>query len=455
MTYAEAISIRKRWKNTMKKYDPVIEYVAAGSIAEECGIVPGERLLAVNGVPLRDVIDYQYLTADEELALSVCDANGKTRSVTLSKDEDEDLGIGFQSAVFDGIHKCKNRCVFCFVDQMIRGQRPSLYVKDDDYRLSFLYGNYITLTNLSDEELRRIREQRLSPLFVSVHCVDEDLRKSLLGIKKERPFLPLLKSLSEDGIDLHGQVVLVPGMNDGAYLRETIEKIAAISGFRSLALVPVGLTKNQNPALRPYNKEQAKEILETVNEYQQRFLKERDTRFVFASDEFYLIAEAEIPPEEAYEDYPQIENGVGLIRSFREDFFFAEEELEPFPRETAATVITGIDGEKALRPIAESLAAEKNLRLELVAVRNAFFGDTVTVTGLLTAGDIIKALEEKEGAKGVCFLPDVLLKHNTDLLLDDISVAEIAEKTGYEIRVTETTGAALAEAFGEWREELI
>lgn len=439
----------------MKKYNPFIEYVFPGSIAERSGIHSGEKLMAINDVPLRDVIDYQYLSAEEDLALTVENAEGKTRRIFVKNEDYEDLGIGFQSAVFDGIRKCRNHCIFCFVDQMIPGQRETLYVKDDDYRLSFLYGNYITLTNLSDEDLERIKEQRLSPLYISVHCLEPIMREKILGRKDNRPFLPLLKELSDCGIEMHGQVVLCPGYNDGDYLKETIEKIAAIEGFVSLALVPVGLTKCKNPDLRPYQKEEAKEILTVCHSYQERFLRERGERFVYCSDEFFLLAGEEIPPEAEYDDYPQIENGVGLIRQFTEDYLFASEDIDRFPVKQKISLITGFHGKAALKAVLEDLNQRAPLEVDTVVVNNRFFGDTVTVTGLLTGKDIIDTLKEKAEKDVIYFLPDVLLKHHTDLLLDGISVDDIRRESGCDIRVIETTGTALADAVAEIREELL
>lgn len=439
----------------MKKYNPVIEYVYPGSLAEEYGICPGEKLRSVNGVVLRDIIDYQYLTAESELTLEIENAEGDVREISVAKDDDDDLGIGFESAVFDGIRKCCNHCIFCFVDQMIKGQRDTLYVKDDDFRLSFLYGNYITLTNLSESDFQRIKEQRLSPLYISVHCLDEAMRETILGRKDKRSFLGMLKELSDWGIEMHGQIVLAPGYNDGKYLKETIEGIAAIDGFASLALVPVGLTKCKNPDLRPYRLEEAAEIIDTAEAYQKTYLKEKGTRFVCCSDEFYLIANRAIPSEEEYEDYPQIENGVGLIRQFTEDFLFGAEELVSFSEPRTIGLITGYHGAAALKTVVARLNEIENLTVKPIVVENRFFGDTVTVTGLLTGGDIIETLHKEKEEGVVYFLPDVLLKHHTDLLLDGVSVDEISEKSGCDIRVIETSGMALADAVDEIREERI
>lgn len=439
----------------MKKYKPVIESVCPGSIADYSGIRAGEMLVGINGTALRDMIDYQYLAADEVLELTVADENGNERTLAVEKDDDEDLGIGFQSAVFDGIRKCCNRCIFCFVDQMIPGQRETLYVKDDDYRLSFLYGNYITLTNLSDEDFERIKAQRLSPLYISVHCLDPVMRGLVLGREDKRPIVAMLNKLSDSGIEMHGQIVLAPGFNDGKYLIETIEGIAAIAGFLSLALVPVGLTKAKNPNLRPYTKAEAKAIIDLTNGYQKRFWAEKGTRFLFAADEFYLLAEETVPVEDDYEDYPQIENGVGLIRQFREDYFLANEDIGDFAQAKTIYLITGFHGAEALKTVIADLNAKKNLTVKALVVKNHFFGETVTVTGLLTGNDIIDALVQNKDEGAIYLLPDVLLKYNTELLLDGVSTAEIAEKSGCDVRVTQTNGMALADAVAEIREELI
>lgn len=438
----------------MKKYNPVIESVSPNSIAAEYGIQSGDKLISVNGVFLRDMIDYQFLTADFDLQLKIEKADGSVRVITIEKEDYDDLGICFQSAVFDGIRKCCNRCIFCFVDQMIKGQRETLYIKDDDYRLSFLYGNYITLTNLTDADFKRIILQKLSPLYISVHCLDEDMRAVILGRRDKRSFLGLLRELSEHGIEMHGQVVLVPGYNDGRYLEETIKGIAEIEGFSSLALVPVGLTKCKNPALRPFREAEAAEIVTMTEAYQQRFWKEKKSRFVFCSDEFYLLAKHEIPKEDSYEGYPQIENGVGLIRLFTEDFLSCADRLEDFPTFCRIIMITSVDGYSALQEVLKYLKEVKNLIAECLVVKNAFFGDTVTVTGLLTGQDIIAAINEKKLENAVYFLPDVLLKHGSETLLDDITVADIQKQTGCDIRVVRTDGISLADAFFDIREEL-
>lgn len=428
----------------MKKINPEIEYVFSGSIAEESGIKPGEKLCAINGFSLRDIIDYRLFSTEELLNLEIMDSGGKLRIIQIEKDEDEDLGISFSAAVFDGIRKCRNHCIFCFVDQMIKGQRKSLYVKDDDYRLSFLYGNYITLTNLNQSDIERIISQHLSPLYISVHAVSNEIRELLLGKKDKFPFLDLLKQFSRCGIEMHGQVVLVPGVNDGEELIRTIETVSSIDNFVSLALVPVGLTKCKNPILKPYMPENAVKILDTTVHFQNRFLKGKNTRFVFPSDEFYLLAGRKIPSSDYYEDYFQIENGVGIIRLFYEEFKKEFCLSEPLKTGFILNVITGVDGGKALGPICDELYRKYNLDVHLITVSNRFFGETVTVTGLLTGKDIIRKLNSLDNKSGIFLLPDILLKHSTDLLLDDTTVIDIIRETECDIRVSESSGKGFA-----------
>ncbi len=416
----------------------LVEDVLRHSIADKIGIKSGDIINKINGNVLRDIIDYQYFSADGELDLEWETMEGKVHTAFITKDDDEDLGIRFTAAVFDGIQSCRNHCIFCFVDQMPKKHRKSLYVKDDDYRMSFLYGNYITLTNLREEDYERIIAERLSPLYISIHAVDARLREKLLGHPDETPILENLQRLAAGRISMHGQIVLCPGMNDGEALEETITAIAGLGdAFSSLALVPVGLTRYQKePTLRLYRREEAQAVLAAVERWQRKFLEERGSRFLYASDEFYLFAEKEIPPEEEYEGYPQIENGVGLIRQFWEDFDYEKENLpHSFHTDRSIRLISGIDGEKALRKIVAELKKKPGLDIEIVPVKNDFFGETVTVTGLLTGEDIIEAIKQEPKGKRLYLLPDVLLKHGENLLLDDVSVEEIRERTGCEIKV--------------------
>lgn len=428
----------------MKKPCPRIEEVLPHSIAEKQNIKKGDILKSINGKELRDIIDYQILTAENNLKL-VVETDGKERTLEVKKSFEDDLGLGFETAVFDGIRRCKNKCLFCFVDQMPKGHRDTLYVKDDDYRLSFLYGNYVTLTNLREEDFKRIEEDRLSPLYVSIHCVDREMRRKLLGIEEKVSLIDNLERLAAAGIEFNGQIVLVPGYNDGEYLEETIEKIANLGdSLLSLALVPVGLTKCQENDIRPYTKEEAKAIIDLTKEYQERFMAERGTNLIYAADEFYLLADIPVPDDWDYEDYPQIENGVGIIRKFYNDFEYCQADI-PAPSGKKYLIVTGSDGAKALEPMVKDLK-EKGHNLELLPVKNTFFGETVTVTGLLTGGDIIKAITEYTEDEGEFLIPDILLKFHTDLLLDDVHINHIAQKTQRTVTVVETSAYDLLQA---------
>lgn len=431
----------------MKKLCAKIETVLPRSIAAKAGIKNGEILRWINGRELRDIIDYQYLTADEFLEMEVVDREGKSRRISVEKEFDSDLGIIFESAVFDGIRSCCNRCIFCFVDQMPKGYRRTLYVKDDDYRLSFLYGNYITLTNLREEDFQRIAEDHLSPLYISIHCIDPSMRKTILGVREQTPIMENLERLAEVGVQMHGQIVLVPGYNDGDYLTETLAGIASLGdAFLSVALVPVGLTRCHENGLRVYQKEEAAAIIDFAEFQQKEFFRERGTRFLFIADEFYLLAGRDVPKDEDYEDYPQIENGVGIVRQFHDDFRYAMEEFpENYQCDRTFVIVTGIDGAKSLRPLIEEFAGINGLQIELLPVDNSFLGSTVTVTGLLTGGDIIRAVKGHDAPNAIYLLSDVLLKHHTDVLLDGITVEEIAKETQSEIKVVSGDGVSLGE----------
>ncbi len=424
----------------------LVESVGRHSAAEKLGIKSGDIIKSVNGIVLRDSIDYQYLTAEDCLELEWETMEGKVHTASIKKDFDRDLGICFTAAVFDGISSCRNHCIFCFVDQMPKKQRKSLYVKDDDYRMSFLYGNYITLTNLDEEDFRRIIAERLSPLYISIHAVDPVLREKLLGVKEETPLIENLARLAKGRIRMHGQIVLCPGINDGEALEETVSVIGNLGdAFESLAVVPVGLTRCQkNSELQPYGREGAAAVLAAVERWQQKYFEERGSRFVFASDEFYLLAGREVPPEDEYEGYAQIENGVGLVRQFWEDFEYEKEKL-PASLDIHAKLrfISAVDGKKAIEKKVASLGEIVNLDCDILTVNNHFFGETVTVTGLLTGEDIIAALERETGDKRIYLLPDIVLKHGETLLLDDVSVDEIREVTGQTIVVVPSDAVGL------------
>ncbi len=407
----------------------MLEIIAVdpGSIAAELDLVPGDFLMAMNGHPLRDLLDFQVYEAEEELLLEVRKADGELWDVELEKDAPDALGLHFEHPEPT---QCGNNCIFCFVHQLPPRLRPSLYVKDEDFRFSFLYGAYVTLTNLSEEDIRRIIEQRLSPLYVSVHATDENLRRSLLG-RSGPPIRDLLRRLVDAGIELHTQVVLCPGINDGAVLERTVMDLQALApGVRTLAVVPVGLTgyRKRLPQLRPVGIEEAVLLIERIEAWQEQFLTTGGSRFIFAADELYLRAGRSVPPLENYEDLAQIENGVGLVAQFREEAREVLAEAGPLTAGPVA-VVTGESCFPEIRQFVTDLSKATGVTIYLHRITNHFFGGQVTVTGLVTGQDLLRDLRGR-ALGGAVLIPDVMLKEGDDLLLDDLTLTDLERDLG-------------------------
>jgi putative radical SAM enzyme (TIGR03279 family) len=434
----------------------VITEVEPESIGSELSVAPGDRIISINGSPISDLIDYRFLIADEFLEIEVEKLDGEIWVLEIEKDVDEDMGLAFENPVFDQVKSCRNKCIFCFVDQMPPNMRQSLYVKDDDYRLSFLQGNFITLTNLSEADIQRIITLKLSPLYVSVHTVDEQVRNIALANPKGAVGIKILDRLLAAGIQIHTQVVLVPGFNDGEILQKTINELVKRNpGILSLAIVPVGLTKFRQglESLRVFTNEEAGNILEMIEGKQQQFLAGIKTSFVFASDEFYLLARRPMPDYEAYEDYCQLENGVGLSRLF---WHQAEEwlannhsKIKQFESSRQFIIITGKSGEKVLEPVVRQVTSAANLQIELAVVENDWFGPHVTVTGLLTGSDIVKELKQRNLTGKVVVIPDILLRKDGEVFLDDLSIMDFKSLVEAPVLVTETSGDGLLKALFE------
>jgi len=420
--------------------------VESGSIAEELELQAGDVLLAVNNKPLRDQIDFQVYTAVEDLVLEVRRKDGELWELELEKDAFEPLGLHFEHP---DPTECGNNCIFCFVHQLPRGLRRTLYVKDEDYRFSYLYGSYVTLTNISDADMERIIEQRLSPLYVSVHATDEELRTRLIG-RQGPPVLDLLERLTAAGIEVHTQIVLCPGFNDGAQLERTIGDLYALHpGIRTLAVVPVGLTgyRVRLPQLRPLDPAGAVAVLETLHRFQERYLVETGTRFVFAADELYLKAGVEFPPLEAYEELSQVENGVGLIPVFRADAVDALLEARKL-RAGAVSTFTGASASGELTRFAAALAAKTGVKIHLHTIRNDFFGGEVTVAGLIAGADLIAQLQGKELGEAL-LVPDVVLRDGEDVFLDDLTLPQLAQALGVAVFKIDSTPWGLLEGLEE------
>ncbi|HEX2954535.1 MAG TPA: DUF512 domain-containing protein [Bacillota bacterium] len=430
----------------------VIHWVDPDGIGAKVGLTSGDRILSINGEKLNDLIDYSWLITDERLKLLVENAHGKQRTVHIRKDDYEGLGIDFEDPVFDRITPCANRCVFCFVDQMPKGQRPSLYIKDDDYRLSFLQGSYITLTNLRPTDWERMGRLKLSPLYVSVHATDPSVREFLLGTPKARTIMEDLKRLGEMGIQCHTQAVLCPGVNDGAILEKTIQELSSLwPTVASLAVVPVGLTNHRDglPNLRKFHPEEARSVIRLIETYQQQCLADFDTRWVWPADEFYLQAEMAIPPYETYEDFEQLENGVGLWRLMNDEVNEAiQDSIEKIkPLSIKVGVITGHDAAGLWRTIGETLhQLAPRLECAVYPVDNHFFGDKVTVSGLIVGQDILNMLKHERPAMDMKLLiPQSMLRHGETVFLDGMSLTELRNISGYSIEAVEVSGEAFIE----------
>ncbi len=418
----------------------IIAAVRTGSVAEELGLRPGDELLSINGHPLRDVIDYRFYGAEEELEL-VIRRDGQRLVCLLERSYGEELGIEFVEPTFDGIRRCNNRCPFCFVDQLPRGMRRSLYVKDDDYRLSFLFGNFVTLTNLTEADWQRLAEQRLSPLYVSVHATDLALRRRLLGNPSAPDVLQQIGRLGELGIRVHAQIVLVPGLNDGEHLARTVADLAALHPtVQSIAVIPVGLTKHRPPGLRPYTPDEARAIVTQVESWQRQYRARYGVGLVYAADEWYLLAGKEVPQAEEYDGFPQLENGVGLTR------LLLDERLQITGGGLQVGKVTLVCG-TLIAPVLEALVAEwgKSVAFPqsvVIPVENRFFGPTVTVSGLLVGRDVIEALRGRDLGE-VVFLPRAMFDAAGERTLDDMSPAEIEERLGTRVEVAGTLGEVI------------
>lgn len=411
----------------------LITRVLPDSIAAEVGFEPGDRLISINGQQPRDLIDYQFLCADELLQLEILDAAGQIHQVELEKDDDEELGLEFETALFDGLIQCNNRCPFCFIDQQPPGKRQSLYAKDDDYRLSFLYGSYLTLSNLTEREWNRIKQLRLSPLYVSVHATEPEVRIRLLKNPLAGRILAHLQWFAKHRLQIHAQVVVCPQINDGAHLSQTLQDLAQFHAgplptVISTAIVPVGLTRFRPPEdeLVSVTPEKACEVITQVQSLQKQFKQQLGTTFAWLADEWFLIAGQELPPESHYEDYPQIGNGVGSIRQFLKQFQIAALQLPPQIKPTRTfTWVVGNAVEQAFQPILQRLNQVQGLTVELAAIASEYWGQTISVTGLLTGQDLLKALKDRPLGQEI-LLPALMLKQGETCFLDDVTVAEVA-----------------------------
>ena len=438
-----------------------VKKIVPGSIADEMGVEPGEILCSVNGNEIKDIFDYRFSIASEKLEVLMKDLEGEEYILDIEKDPDEDLGLEFENFLLDGYRSCHNKCIFCFIDQMPPGMRETLYFKDDDSRLSFLQGNYITLTNLSDEDVDRICRYRMEPVNISIHTTDPDLRCMMLGNRFAGKSLEILDTLKDAGIEMNGQIVLCRGINDGKVLDDTIEGIMKWRPeMKSLSVVPSGLTRYREGLypLEPFTPEDSKKLIEQVKKWQEISLERFGDRFVYASDEWYINAGAGFPPIEEYEDFPQFENGVGMIVSMMEE---VREELAGVDRSevdcTKDIYVSSVCGTSPYPYIKENTELIENsyphIHATVIPVENDFFGHTINVTGLLTGNDIIKqvnAFAEKYGRDALgteLLIPSCTLRFGEDVFLDDVHVSDVEKELGIKVRITGSSGKDFVDSY--------
>ncbi len=440
---------------TRQPQPAVVDQVEQGSIGEELGFEPGDQLMSINGVRPRDLIDYRYLCVNEELHLEVRDASGELHQVDLEKDADDGLGLGFTEALFDGLRQCNNHCPFCFIDQQPPGHRHSLYLKDDDYRLSFLYGSYLTLTNLTEADWQRIDQQRLSPLYVSVHATEPKLRERLLVNPRAGLLMQQLSWFGERDLQVHAQVVVCPGLNDGAALERSLRDLASHGkgdwpAVLSAAVVPVGLTRFRPPddGLVPVSPACARTVIDQVEILQQEFQQHLGTRFAWLSDEWYLIAGLPLPPRLDYEDLPQQENGVGTIRAFLEALDDATRTLpERVDQPRRCSWVVGRIVASALRPVTDRLSAIHGLEVQLLGLPSPYWGQDQVVTGLLTGEDLLKGLDGLDLGDEL-LLPSVMLRQGQPVFLDDVTLEQLQESLPVPVRIVHGAADIVAAALG-------
>lgn len=421
----------------------VISKIIKDSIADELGLKKGDIVVSVSGNPINDELDFGFYTAADFIELEVI-SDGEMEIFEIENPDYEDIGIEFESELFGNAKSCKNKCIFCFIDQLPKGMRESLYFKDDDSRLSFLTGNYITLTNASDEDIDKIIKMKLEPVNISVHTTNPNLRVFMLKNPKAVNIVKHLKRLYDAKIHMNCQIVLVKGINDGAELDRTIFELSSFQPYiTSVSVVPMGMTKFRKGLYQAevFNENECKAIISKIHEWQEKLLSEVGTRFVFVADEFYIKAEIDVPEDEEYEAYFQLENGVGLIRMLRNEFYDAIS--VPPKGYCEASIITGEAAYSELVSLAKTaMKMYNNVKINVYAVKNDFFGHNVTVAGLITAGDIISQLKDKPLYKNV-LIPSVMLRSGEDVFLDDLHIMDVSKALKRTIRVTNCSGQDL------------
>ena len=422
----------------------IISSVAPGSIAQEMGIEPGDRLLEVNGKSPEDVFDYRYLMNEEEILVLIRKVNGEEWELEIEKEYEDDLGIEFENGLMDDYRSCRNKCIFCFIDQLPKGMRSTLYFKDDDSRLSFLQGNYLTLTNMSEHDIDRIIQYKLSPINISFQTMNPELRCKMLHNRFAGEIFDKVKRLKDAGIIMNGQIVLCRGVNDGAELERSIRELTAyMPQLESVSVVPVGLTRYRDGLypLEPFTKEDACEVLDLIHGWQEKLYKEWGNHFIHAGDEWYILAERPIPEEKTYDGYLQLENGVGMVRLLEEEVAQTLAGMTGDDRKIHRTIATGELAAPFLRKHVESVRKKyPNADIQVLAIKNEFFGGKITVAGLITGTDLISQLKGKDLGDRL-LLTNHMLKSGEPVFLDDVTVDDVQNALQIKVSIVESSGA--------------
>ena len=427
----------------------VITSVDPRSPAEKAHIKPGEKLLTINGHRIVDVLDYRFYGYDPTAQLELQRPDGTVRTVRIRKAEGQDLGLNFETYLMDHAHSCANNCIFCFVDQMPKGLRKSLYFKDDDARLSFLMGNYITLTNMAERSIQRIIDLRISPINVSVHTTDPALRAKMLGNPHAGKSIAAMRRLAENGIHMNCQIVACPGINDGPQLQKTMEDLADMHpGVASVAIVPVGLTRYREGLypLEEYNVETAAAVIDLVEDFGRRCRERFGSTLFWCSDEFYLLAGRQLPNDEYYESYNQLENGVGMLRLLEVEFHGALRMVDENDTASPFTIATGLDAAPMIETLVrDAMAKCPGLRGQVIPVVNRFFGEKIVVSGLITGQDLIRTLKGRDLGQRL-LLPDNMLRYHENVFLDDVTIRQVEQELGVPITFVAQDGFQLCDA---------
>ena len=432
----------------MKQKGHLIQSIIEGSIAEELGIEPGDYLISINGMEIEDVFDYRFLIGDEYMEMVIQKKDGEVWELEIEKDYEEEIGIEFENGLMDEYKSCHNKCIFCFIDQMPKGMRDTLYFKDDDSRLSFLQGNYVTLTNMSDEDVERIIRYRLEPINISFQTTNPELRCKMLHNRFAGEALEKAKRFYEAGITMNGQIVLCKGINDGEELERSLSDLSQFLPYlQSLSVVPVGLSKHREGLypLESFTKEDAKEVLKCIHKWQDKMYEKYENHFVHGGDEWYILAGEELPEEENYDGYLQYENGVGMVRFLLDAVADKLQELPGDERERTVSIVTGKLMEPFLKEIVKDIQKKyPNVEVYVHGIRNEFFGENITVAGLITAQDIINQMKDvKKGDK--ILLPDNMLRSGECVFLDDITVEELEKALQVKVDIVESSGQDFVE----------